>query len=252
MNMRLISKAHRSNQANCPAGESNAAMTSRGVFALSKLRLHRLVILALLATSGCGASHGQLLYFMGVGRRAKVEAEFYLTDQPVLVLVDDVAGKVDWPMATRYLTDDVSQELIRHNAANKIIPRQTLENLHRNDHEFDKRSARELGELVGAEQVIWIEVREFLANEEFHSVTNAAYFAVTVKVLNVLEHQSRSRVRLWPAGPAGHAVSVGLTGADVSMARTKDAISKELSKDLSIDIARLFYDWRPEDLERIE
>ena len=198
----------------------------------------------------CTYSGGELLYMLGVGRGAKVEARFLLTEGPLMVFVDDVNERVDWPRARSYLCDDLSQELLRHRAATKIVPRATIDSLRQSMPDFDKRGARELGEMVGADQVVWIEMQDFLAEERIVDISMAAYWTVTVKVLNAREKESRSRVRLWPTSPAGHILSATLSGADVSRLKTRDAISKALSEKLVVDIAKLFYEYRKGDFDR--
>jgi hypothetical protein len=181
-----------------------------------------------------------------------VAAEFRLTDGPVMILIDDTGERVDWPMATRYLFDELSQELLRNKAAQKIIPPQTVDHLRQSVPDFDKRGCREIGELGGAEQVLWIRVQDFLAEEQIQDAATAAYFSANVKVINVREKESRSRVRLWPVSPQGHPIIVTMRGSEAGMAKTKDAISKELAKRLSVKIAKLFYDHRLGEFERKE
>jgi len=166
-----------------------------------------------------------------------------------MVFVDDVHERVDWPPARRYLWEDVSQELLRTESATKVVPIESEESLRQTLPDFEKRSCREIGELAGAEQVVWIEVQDFLAEEDITDATNAAYFAVTVKVLNAKEKTDRHRVRVWPESPEGHYVSANMTGAGVVGAKTKDAISKFLTAKLAVSIARLFHDHQLEDFE---
>lgn len=199
---------------------------------------------------GCGMSQGQLFYMLGFGRGKKVEAEFRLTDGPILILLDDPTGTIDRPAARRYFVDELGQLLVKKEAAQKVIPRRTLEQLRQSQPEFEKRGAREIGELAGAEQVLWLEVRDFVAEEQFHDPVTAAYFAITVKVVNVLEKKQRSRVRLWPTSPQGRLITATLTGSEVHLAKTGDAISRQLAERLAGDIARLFYDHRLGDFER--
>ena len=209
-------------------------------------------LMACLLCPGCGYSQGELLFVLGFGRGKKVEAKFRLTEGPIMILVDDVSERVNWPAAKRYLFDDLAQELLKHEAAKKIIPRQTLEHLWQSMPDFAKRGCREVGERAGAEQALWIEVDGFLAEEQIQDASIAAYFTVTVKVINVLEKKSRSRVRLWPSSPRGHIVTVTMAGSEVVTAKTKNAISKELANRLAVDIAKLFYDHRLGDFEREE
>lgn len=203
-----------------------------------------------LAFGGCTYSGGELLYFLGFGQGQKVEARFRLTKGPVMILIDDVSERVDWPAATRYLFDDLAQELLKHKAASKIIPLQTVDHLRQSIPDFGKRGCREVGELAGAEQVLWIEVQDFFAEEQIRDATTAAYFSVTVKAINVLEKKSRTRVRLWPTSPQGYPMTVSMSGSEVSTAKRKDAISKELAGRLAVEIAKLFYDHRLGDFER--
>lgn len=209
------------------------------------------LLLAVVAcgATGCGQSQGALLYFLGLGRPAKVEAKFRLTDQPVLILVDDVSARLDWPATAQVLQDDLGQALLKHRAAKRIVPRRTLEQLRQASPDFEKQSCRQIGERAGAEQVLWIEVQSFLADELIRDASRAAYFSATVKVVNV-GAQQRSEVRLWPTGPVGHLVTVTMTGSEVAMSKTKDAIAKALAARLADRIARLFYDHRLDDFGR--
>ena len=126
-------------------------------------------------------------------------------------------------------------------------PRATLDGLRQAQSDFETRSARELGERAHADQVIWIEVRDFLANEQIADATTAAYLTVTVKVIDAKEKESRARVRLWPTSPEGHPISVSLPGDAVVRLKTRDAVSRELAKKLAVQVARLFHDHRLDD-----
>lgn len=180
----------------------------------------------------------------------KVDAKFRLTAGSVMVFVDDIHERVDWPPARRYLWEDLSQELLRTKSAMKVVPIETEESLRQTLPDFAKRTCREIGELAGAQQVVWIEVQDFLAEEDITDAANAAYFAVTVKVLNPTEKTDRNRVRVWPDSPEGHYLSSKMTGAAVVRAKTKDGISKELTAKLAVNIARLFHDHQLEDFEK--
>ncbi len=206
----------------------------------------------MLTLSGCGYSQGAFLYMMGFGQRDIVKAKFTLTKGPILILVDDPSGHVDWPPAQKYLIDTLSQELIKQGGADKIIPRRTVQNLRRSRTDFGKLSCREIGELVGAEQVLWLQVKKYFGDSEFFEPTNAAWFAVTVKVVDPLEKEDRGKVRLWPASPRGKYISVSLDGSEVAQAKTKDGIAKALAQKLAERLAKVFCDYRPGDFEREE
>lgn len=210
------------------------------------------VTVCCLLLSGCTYSGGELLYFLGFGKSRMIEAMFRLGQGPVLLFVDDVNERMDSPKAGRTFFEELSQELLRHAAAERIIPLRTVEQLRQTMPDFDKRGCREIGELAGAEQVLWIEVRDFLAEEQIFDASNAAYIVVTVKVINVLESEKRSRVRLWPTNPDGFLVTAKMNGSEVVTIGSKDAIGQELTTRLARHIAMLFYDHRAPEFERKE
>jgi len=192
-----------------------------------------------LVPSGCKTAA-----FLFGSRSRDVKAQFKLCEGPILVFVDDINERVDWPAARRFLWDDITQELLRTKSASKIIPMATEDSLRQTVADFGKLSAREIGELAGADQVLWIEVQDFLADEQITEATNAAYFVVTAKVLNAKEKDSRTRVRLWPTSPDGHTLTADLTGGAVLREKTRDGISRALTAELAVETARLFHDHR--------
>jgi hypothetical protein len=200
--------------------------------------------------AACTYSGGELLYILGAGRGPLVKPEFQLSDGPILILIDDPAEHIDWPPARRYLFDAISQELIKTGSTKKIIPAETLLQVRRNQPEFEKRGCREIGELAGARQVLWLEVQAFFAQEQFYDPTNAAYCAVNLKVINVEQQDGRAHVRAWPTSPEGHPLTVSLGGVDVSVAKTRDGITKKLAENLAVNLARLFHEHRLDDFER--
>lgn len=207
-----------------------------------------LITIAALA-GGCGMSGGRLLWALGAGQGKKVKAQCKLGDGPVLVLVDDPSQQVDWPIGPRQLIDELSQQLIRHKATTKVIPRETIDVLRQSTPDFDKRGAREIGELAEADCVIWIETQGFLADEQVMEASSAAYWSVTVKVLNAREKSERSRVRIWPDMMAGFPLNVSLSGAMATRLKTRDAIARELADQLAVEVTKLFVDHKPDDFE---
>ena len=103
-------------------------------------------LLSVALASGCGISQGAALYMMGFGQRAIVKAKFQLSDGPILVLVEDPAGQIDWPPALQHLTHELGQELIKNAATRKVIPNETLNHLRQNRPQFERLSCREIGE----------------------------------------------------------------------------------------------------------
>lgn len=211
-----------------------------------------LIVCTVSALGGCGRSQGELLFILGLGQGRMVEAKFRLTEAPIMILIDDSSQRLTSPLTTTQLFDQLAQELREHEAARKIIPQSTLRHLRESTPNFTKRGCREIGELGGAEQVLWIQVQDFLATEQIEDIKTAAYFTVTVKVINVLEKKRRTRVRLWPKSTRGHVVTASLDGSRAAAQKTGDAIARTLAHRLAAKIATLFYDHRLGEFEREE
>jgi len=205
-------------------------------------------LFAIVLTSGCGYTGGELLFFTGLFRRKKIPAQFKLSDGPILILMDDPGGVVDWPVAIRLLQDDLTQELLKTKSAKKIIPVQTIQSLRQTHPDFDKRGCREVGRMADADQVLWVKVRDFHASPELDNISEAAYFVVSILVIDP-NQTDKWKVRQWPVSPNGQLVSAKIPGDKVNRAKTRDAISKILTDQLATKIARYFHDYRPGDLE---
>ncbi|MFQ5462717.1 MAG: hypothetical protein ACE5E5_08835 [Phycisphaerae bacterium] len=205
------------------------------------------VVLCSAAGSGCGMSQGRLLYFMGFGKRETVKAQYRLTQEPILILVDDLGGQVDWPPTIGYLREQLGRELIAAGGANRIVPPKTLDAIRSERVDYDQLSARRIGELCGARQVLWVEIDQYFADPEFFEPTDGAWLTATIKVIDVVPEGSRARV--WPMTPRGHHVSVMMDGSAVARAKTKDAIAKRLTEELTTEVVRLFTDYVPGDFE---
>ncbi len=209
----------------------------------------RILAGCVLAAAGCGYSGGEALFMTGLFKRPTVEAEFKLTDQPVLIVVDDFQEHAYWPETTTVLAEEIAKELKRAEAAQQIVPAARIKRVRQAHPDFDERSTREIGELLGADQVIAVEIRAFHASVDPTQASAAARISVAVKVINVLEKKSRSKVRLWPPSPEGRVVYAELSAARVTEEKTRKAIIKALTAALAEKVVKNFYDRKVEDFE---
>jgi len=235
MNMPLISNRHQ----------------KRNTMARRRFLIVRyLLVTTALLVGGCGYTGGKMLYFLGFGEGKLIKAKFQFAEGPVLIFVDDFTNRVDIPSAKSDLTDQLAQELLRHESAKKIIPYATLQRIQQSDPSFPKLSCREIGERVGAEQVLWVRVENYVVMEEVYESSSAAHITTTIKVIDAKEKKDRRKVRLWPGSIEGFPVTASLTGSDVLRLKTRPAISKELTGKLAEDIAKLFYEHRLKEFEK--
>ncbi|UCG15541.1 MAG: hypothetical protein JSV19_09630 [Phycisphaerales bacterium] len=203
---------------------------------------------ALLAVTGCGPGGGALLYFAGVGQTQKVEARYTLGEGPILVLVDDFNERLTWPETQDLLAEQTADELLARKATKKIISCDALRRLRQARPDFDRLCCNEIGRLIGADQIVWLEVADFFASQAVEDTGSAARMAVTVKVVNPRGTRKDGTVRLWPKEHDGQPVKAALSSNDVSRAGSRRAIAEALSSKLAVEVARLFYDHTAEDL----
>lgn len=217
---------------------------------LGRLARGLLALLALAQLAGCSYTGGQLLLFSGLFQGARIKAKVTLTKEPILVLVDDPAERVDWPIAKRLLEDDVAQALLKNKAAAKIVPPETLQRLRQSNPDIDERGCREVGRLAGAREVLWLEVQDFYIADNIEQLQEAAYFVVSVRVIDTQE-SDRARVRRWPESSRGEMVVATRSASQVAKVQSdKNKVAKDLTVDLADKIAKLFYDHRAEDFEK--
>ena len=104
--------------------------------------------------------------------------------------------------------------------------------------------------MLGADQVVAIEVRAFRASVEVREVSAAARMSVALKVIDSREQLEGGRIRLWPTSRAGEIVVVEFSAATVTRAKTRARIVDKLATALAEKIARKFYDRPMADFEK--
>ena len=203
------------------------------------------LFLAVCVPTGCGVSGGELLFVSGLVPSPTVKAEFKLTEGPVAVLVDDYQEIAYWSEVRSMLADQLVQELGEHGAARSLISNAKVNRLRQADAQFDQRSCRQTGRRLGAEQIIWMQVREFHARVQPADMTGAAQMSVVVKVFDV-HQEDRTQARLWPRTRTGAVVIADLSAGEVTDAKTRGAIARKLAEKLAEQIAKKFYDYHKE------
>jgi hypothetical protein len=211
-----------------------------------------LLSVAFLLIAGCTYTGGQLLYLFGVGKGKLMEAKFVLTEEPILIFVDDPGERISWPGAFEHISNALAQQLLEHKAAKKIIPNATLERLRQAEPEFDKLSCRQIGEKTGATQVLWIEVLDYLVTQDVYDTGHAAFVNVTVRVIDVKWKEHDGTARLWPKSPEGSVVAASLNANQVIELKTHNSISLALAGAFAEKVAKIFYEYRLGDFDKEE
>ncbi len=200
--------------------------------------------LALCLLTGCGGeTFGGLLYHLFLPHSSRVDAEYTLADGPLLILVDDDLELFTWPPAGDLLVDEIAKHLRQAKAVNRVFPSQKVNALRRADPKFNERSISELGKDLGAKQVLWLQVQEFVATTNFDTVSQAARCMLRVKVFDP-HAENKAERRLWPSSREGWIVTIKKSARDLIEYERDEDIARVLITEAAEDAAKLFYDHR--------
>lgn len=194
-------------------------------------------------TSGCQPLG--ILYHL-YGPKEKIPAEFNLPKGPVLVLVDDQQDLMASPEARRELVDALATELRAHNAVEQVTTNDEIATIRRSTEDYEQRGVREVGQLAGADTVIWLSMKQFDVERDLEMVTQQAQAAATLKVVNA-KAEERSEVRLWPKEREGRTVFATVGPQELRACRTLPEMCRKVAGALAGEVAKLFYD---QELER--
>jgi hypothetical protein len=193
--------------------------------------------------AGCGPSLGAWMYTLGLVPRQKVKAEYKLPPGPILILVDDDLDLIQPPLADKMLVDELAKQLQKHGIADQVTNNQEIAKIRQQEPNFDKRGAREIGQLANADTVIAIRTKQFFINKDLEMTVSPAKFIVEVKVINA-RAETREEVRLWPSHTEGRIINVKIGPHEISKCKTRAEAHQKLAKEMADNIAKLFYDYQ--------
>jgi len=201
-----------------------------------------LCALALPALTGCGSAAGAWLYTLGLYPTQTIPAEYTLPkDKSVLILVDDDRDLIKPSTAREALVDDLAK-LLKHNAqVEKITTNEELARLRQEEPRFDRRGARELGELANADLVLWLKTTDFALNSDLEMAMTPARFTVAVRLLDVHATEAE-QVRLWPTDREGRLVQVQVSVHDIRRCKDLKEAHGMVAAAMADEVAKLFYD----------
>lgn len=202
-------------------------MFARLVFAASFL-------LVLSASSGCTQFAAAWANMSGGDW---IEPEFELTRAPLLVLVDDRKGYITEPRAMREVHQTISENFVEFDVNKQIVPFQDWQRL-QSDPDYAGLTIREIGERLGADQVLYLDVERFTLHAEVGAPVFKGDFAVRVKVLST---DRKSDVRLWPDGEAGRLIEVSTHPKPVDEDTSPVDVAGELGIKMGQEVSKLFY-----------
>jgi len=176
-----------------------------------------------------------------------VEAKFKLTSGKLAVVVDDPQGLIVVPSTFRAFQQKLEEEFTSKGVKTKVVPFDQWDRLRRTDPDYNdttKTSRRLIGEKLGAEQVLFLDVTDFRLKREPSTPVFQGRFAVRVSVYST---ERKRDVRLWPEQEGGEAVVVETQPRPSDGDEAASDVAHELAQKMAVDVAKLFYDHKEKD-----
>lgn len=180
----------------------------------------------------------------------KVPAMYELEDRPTVVFVDDRnnAIPINASRVRREIASDATEQLMKLDLVTVTISPGDAMALSRNrDRDGNLMTMGELGEAVGAQQLIYIEMLSYRGSPD--NVTARPSAACRVKVLDIV-----NKVRLFPAADAERSwqeVIVQCPPVSPELYRTSNGrqqIEQLLSAAIADQVTKLFYKHDPKEV----
>ncbi|MDP7162767.1 MAG: hypothetical protein QF577_07390 [Phycisphaerae bacterium] len=158
----------------------------------------------------------------------------------VLVFVDDINNPVRYEQLKRELTEGINNCLLRQNVAAQVVPYEQLFRLIASRPDFNLLGVSNVGQLLGADLVIYVLIDEFSLKDRPGGVLWHGRLRTTVRVVKV-----GIETPLWPTDrPMGHALeSVETPETTDSSAAYGKKVASDLAEQMAQGVARLFYDY---------
>jgi len=178
---------------------------------------------------------------MGLANREKIPAEYRLPAGGVLVLVDDDEDLVEPPDARLLLVDEIARQLQAAGITDRVTTNEELAAIRQSEPRFDERGAQQIGQLAGADTVLWLKVNRFVLNPDLEMVLEPARFAVELRVLDA-RAETRDKVRLWPEAREGRTVEATVSAQEIRSCKTLKEAHQKVAAALAVEIVNLFHD----------
>ena len=203
-----------------------------------------LVFMASVLGAGCDQAAWILVKTVGPWvPEEKVEAEYRLGGQSVLVLVDvaDPAVASAYPRLELIVSDGICKALEREGAAGPIVPVHSLAAARRTEPDFARWSVAQVGRYFNVDLVVHVELYEFRLKDSPGGNVFHGYAESAVRVVS-----PETEKQVWPVLASARLVTAK-TMPDVQPEESAE-VATILAEGLADKIARYFYTYKKRDL----
>ena len=204
--------------------------------------LRGFVALSLLMFSGCQQLGAFWAVFVKGGET--LEAEYKLAPGPLAVVLDDTEQLGVPADAMRAFHEALTKEFQDEKVNKQVVAFTEVQKLRQNDHQYDDLSIRQIGEKLGADQVLYCKVTYWALRERPGDPHFKGKCTVGVKV----DSTERKRdVKLWPAD-RDFVVVTAYTDPDLNESAGAEAqVARQLGEKLAAAVGTYFHGHKSRD-----
>jgi hypothetical protein len=162
----------------------------------------------------------------------------YVPEKVSMVIVTEnwrnpAGAAIDAEQLTRFLHDD----LLRHNVAPQVDPTDVLDLRAQNPEAFRKLTIAQIGQRVGAQQVLYVNVLEMSAEAAPGSPMITSHCKARVKIVDVQSGEAR-----WPDTADGYPINIETPMQRGDGAGDQETLKRELALNAALSIGALFHE----------
>ncbi len=169
-------------------------------------------------------------------------------DKKFLVFVDDLAHPLSYEPVKRDLSEKLNKLLVENKVATDVVDYEQLLNLSIADKKFNQLGVWNIGRRLGADIVLFIEVKDFRLKEYEDTELWQGRFEVEVRLVDC--NAPKDNPRLWPTDrkpDEGEMIPPVETEAKEESAASHGVeVANELSEKMADRIDKLFHDYEVE------
>jgi len=171
-----------------------------------------------------------------------IDPEYKLGKGPLLLLLDDPnEDQLSDPRVYEEVHRIISANFLQYDVNKRVIPYEDWTRMRQSESKYGKLSVREIGEKLGAEQILYMRIVRFVLQPEPGAAVFQGEFTVNVKVLST---EGKRDIRLWPKDESGRRVTVSTQPETADGDRTASDVSQDLAVKLGKEVAKLFFGHR--------
>jgi len=220
----------------------------------NRLRLPWIALLLAFGPIGCGPVIG---WFVNAFAPPKKIKAVYTPpkDKKIMVFVDDLLNPISYEPIKGELTDQLNRQLVEHRLAAQTVPYEDLLDLIAVTPDFNTLSIGEVGQKLGADIVLYVQIDWFSLREAEGSPLWKGRMEATVWMVDVeMAMRGESRCRIWPDDRStGYRLEPLEMPAEANSSESYGrTLAKTMAHRMAEKIARLFYDHEISAYEALE